>query len=105
MVTAMDVTLGMEREGRCVMPVDLPLFPLGHVVLAPSMPLPLHVFEARYRELIADCLRADRRFGIVLIRTGEEVGETPLPHEVGTVAEITAATELEGGRYGIWTEG
>lgn len=87
------------------MQIDLPLFPLGHVVLAPSMPLPLHVFEARYRALIADCLRGTRRFGVVLIREGEEVGETAIPHDVGTVAEITAATELDDGRYGIWTEG
>ncbi|MFW5729108.1 MAG: LON peptidase substrate-binding domain-containing protein [bacterium] len=42
----------------------IPLFPLG-VVLLPRMPLPLHIFEERYRVMLEDCLGSDRLFGIV----------------------------------------
>lgn len=45
---------------------DLPLFPL-HVVLFPDMPLPLHVFEPRYREMILRCREQKSPFGITLI--------------------------------------
>src|ERR1051326_9156372 len=51
----------------------IPIFPL-HVVLFPGMPLPLHVFEARYQEMMAECLQGDRTFGVCLIRSGQEVG-------------------------------
>lgn len=85
--------------------MDLPLFPLGQTVLAPSMPLPLQIFEPRYREMIAHCLETDRKFGVVLIREGEEVGETASPYEVGTIAEITTANRLDDGRMLIETEG
>jgi Lon protease-like protein len=85
-------------------PLDLPLFPLGTVLL-PSMTLPLHIFEPRYRQMIAACLQHDRRFGVVLIREGEEVGETALPFDVGTVAEIIASTRLPDGRMNLIAEG
>jgi uncharacterized protein len=85
-------------------PLDLPLFPLG-TVLVPSMTLPLHIFEPRYRQMIAACLEHDRRFGVVLIREGEEVGETALPFDVGTIAEIVASTRLPDGRMNLITEG
>ncbi|HXT34812.1 MAG TPA: LON peptidase substrate-binding domain-containing protein [Chloroflexota bacterium] len=84
--------------------VELPLFPLN-VVLLPDMILPIHVFEPRYREMMAHCLDADRRFGVCLIKEGFEVGGLATVFEVGTVAEITAATLLDDGRLNIMTEG
>jgi len=69
---------------------ELPLFPLK-TVLFPLAPLHLHVFEARYLEMIRLCMAEDRPFGVVLIREGEEVGETPDPYLVGTVARIEKA--------------
>ncbi len=51
---------------------ELPLFPLN-TVLFPGQTLPLHIFEPRYRQMIADCLQADRTFGVVLIRDGEDL--------------------------------
>ena len=44
--------------------VELGLFPLG-IVLLPTEQLPLHIFEDRYKELIAECLDADTEFGLV----------------------------------------
>ena len=50
----------------------LPLFPLPNVVLFPNVFLPLHIFEPRYREMVADALASDRMIGMVLLRPGWE---------------------------------
>ena len=83
---------------------DLPLFPLS-TVLVPSMTLPLHIFEDRYRLMIRTCLRDDKRFGVVLLRTGSPAGEAAGPCTIGTVAEITAVSRLDDGRMFLITEG
>ena len=83
---------------------ELPLFPL-QVVLYPEMPLPLHIFEPRYREMILRCREENSPFGVVLIRSGEEVGEAALPHTVGTLARITHFEELPDGRMDILVMG
>lgn len=80
------------------MPETLPMFPLGTVLL-PGMVLPLHVFEPRYRQLVTDVLADDRRFGVVLIERGHEVGGDDSRTAVGTVAEVVRAEELEDGRW------
>jgi uncharacterized protein len=79
---------------------SLPMFPLGSVLL-PSMVLPLHVFEERYRALIRDCLAADREFGVALIERGSEVGGGDIRAMAATVAEIVQAQELPDGRWGV----
>lgn len=84
---------------------DLPLFPLGAVVLFPDMPLNLRVFEPRYKQLVSDVLQQDASFGIALIREGREVGMPAVPHEVGTIARITEVTPLDGGNLYISTVG
>ncbi|MDA0677333.1 MAG: LON peptidase substrate-binding domain-containing protein [Chloroflexi bacterium] len=66
----------------------LPLFPLN-TVLFPGAPASLQIFEPRYREMLRDCMAADRRFGVVLIKSGTETGAPAVPHRVGTVARIT----------------
>ena len=83
---------------------EIPLFPLN-VVLFPRMMLPLHIFEERYKEMINGCLASDSRFGVVLIKEGQEVGETAVPHDVGTVAHITRVTSLDEGRMNLITLG
>jgi Lon protease-like protein len=84
--------------------VVLPMFPLGAVLL-PGGRLPLHVFEPRYRALTRYCLTRDRRFGVVLISRGSEVGGGEVRTEDGTVATIDRAVALPGGRYGLVTHG
>ena len=79
------------------MPNRLPLFPLS-VVLFPGTPLPLHIFEPRYRQLLADCLAGDRRFGITPTGT---VREAPEPGAVGCTAEVRVNQELPDGRSNI----
>ncbi|HVB13142.1 MAG TPA: LON peptidase substrate-binding domain-containing protein [Candidatus Dormibacteraeota bacterium] len=76
---------------------ELPIFPL-RLVLYPHMPLSLHVFELRYQALVRDCQGAEGRFGVVAIRSGEEVGGPADPERVGTVAVITKLRPLPAGR-------
>ncbi len=76
----------------------LPMFPLGNV-LFPHMVLPLHVFEPRYRALVDDVLAGDKRFGVPLITRGHEVGGGDERTDVGTVAQILRAEQLDDGRW------
>jgi hypothetical protein len=82
----------------------LPLFPLG-TVLFPGATLNLHIFEERYRLMIARCLEENQPFGVVLLRSGEEVEEDRVPSapaipcEIGTLAYIDNSIHLEDGRY------
>ncbi len=80
--------------------VRRPMFPLGSV-LVPSAGLPLHIFEPRYRALVKDCLAGDREFGVVLIERGSEVGGDDVRSDIGTVARIAEAVELDDGRWAV----
>ena len=66
---------------------EISVFPLG-TVLFPGGPLPLRIFEPRYLDMVSDCLRNERPFGVCLIRSGAEVGEPAEPHRTGTLARI-----------------
>jgi len=79
----------------------LPLFPLPNVVLFPNVFLPLHVFEPRYREMVADALAGDRFIGMVLLKPGWErdyEGRPPV-YPIGCSGLITHAEQLPDGRY------
>lgn len=75
------------------MPSPLPLFPLNHALL-PAELLPLHIFEPRYRRLLADCLAGDQRFGIT-------TAESPGPGTIGCVARIRGTQVMPDGRSNI----
>jgi Lon protease-like protein len=79
---------------------ELPLFPLN-TVLFPGMALPLYIFEDRYKLMISECVAESRPFGVVLIRTGQEVGEGASIHDVGTTAHITQVENLADGKMNI----
>ncbi len=87
------------------MGVPLPIFPLG-LVLFPGMPLPLHIFEDRYRALVEHLLDGDdddRCLGVVAIRDGYEVGDMAVhsAHRVGCEAVLTEVQQRPDGRYDI----
>ena len=85
--------------------MELPLFPL-HTVLCPGVALPLHVFEPRYRAMVARCIETESPFGIVLIRDGREVGGGPTSiATVGTIAEIREVGTFSDGRYELLVVG
>ncbi len=90
----------------------VPLFPLSHVLL-PGMPLPLHIFEQRYRDLLADVQAAPgtSTFGVVALRSGTEAQTrhvadgTPDLEEVGTLAEILEVEPNDDGTSDLLSVG
>jgi uncharacterized protein len=85
----------------------LPLFPLPTVVLFPGVFLPLHIFEPRYRAMVADALAGDRLIGMTLLRDGWEdsyEGRPPV-YAVGCSGVITHCEQLPDGRYNIILRG
>jgi Lon protease-like protein len=91
----------------------LPLFPL-HVVAFPHLPLPLHIFERKYRQMTADLLEEGNiyggRFVVTMISAGREVAAKPgtgqlTVRRVGTICEIRRADKFADGRYALLTVG
>lgn len=95
------------------MPEVIPLFPLSHVLL-PGMPLPLHIFEQRYRDLLSDIAEAPTGpvFGVVALRAGTEAmtrhvrhGELPEVEPIGTTAEILEIETSDDGTSDLLSVG
>jgi Lon protease-like protein len=95
------------------LPESVPIFPLGEVVLFPDTLLPLHIFEPRYREMVADALSGDRTIGMVLVR-GVDGAIDPAPPEspdrpeiypVGCAGRIVQHEKFEDGRSMIVLQG
>lgn len=84
--------------------MDLRLFPL-QTVLFPGMRMPLHVFEDRYKIMVRECIEEGVPFGVVLIKSGVEVGGGATPHSIGTTARITQVEHLEDERMNIFLIG
>ena len=74
-------------SGPVVETLDIPLFPL-QTVLFPGSVLPLKIFEQRYLDMAAACMKDNLPFGVCLIKKGSEVGASAEPHAVGTLASI-----------------
>ena len=83
------------------MPSRLPLFPLA-AALFPGTPLPLRIFEPRYRRMLTDVLAGDRRFGIVTV---DHDGDVPAPGAVGCIAHIQVSEEQPDGTFTIIVAG
>jgi Lon protease-like protein len=83
--------------------MQVPLFPLN-TVLFPGGPLPLRIFEARYLDMIGDCISSDTPFGVLLIREGAEVGPATT-HEIGTLARVVDWYQGSDGLLGVTARG
>ena len=83
---------------------ELPLFPLP-VVLFPGVPLPLHIFEPRYRQMLLDIRLANNLFGLAYFDPTSAEGETPPVGHIGCVAEVTETQTFPDGRSNILTLG
>ena len=86
---------------------SLPLFPLPNVVLFPNVFLPLHIFEPRYREMVADAVASDRMIGMVLLRPGWErdYEGRPAVYPVGCSGVLTHVERLSDGRSNLVLRG
>ena len=90
-----------------MLPPTIPIFPLPNAVLFPNVFLPLHIFEERYRAMIADALAGDRIIGMALLQPGYQADyeKRPPVYPVGCAGVITHAERLADGRYDIVLRG
>jgi uncharacterized protein len=89
------------------LPPAIPIFPLEMTMLFPGVSRPLHIFEPRYRAMIADALKGDRIIGMATLKPGFEAdyaGRPPI-YEIGCAGIITDVEELPGGRFNIVIRG
>ena len=90
-----------------MLPPTIPIFPLPNVVLFPNVFLPLHIFEPRYRAMLADALAGDRIIGMTLLMPGYEAdyqGRPPV-YGVGCAGVITHSEQLADGRSNVVLRG
>ena len=86
------------------MTISIPLFPLN-TVLFPGGVLPLRIFEPRYLDMVSECLKTDSGIGVVLIRSGQEVGELVDTYDVGTLSHIRYWHKRSDGLLGVTLQG
>lgn len=84
---------------------EIAIFPLN-VVVFPGMPMPLHIFEERYKVMINECIEEKRPFGIVLIEKGVAEGDpNVVPRTIGCTVQIVQVERLDDGRMFLMTYG
>jgi Lon protease-like protein len=90
-----------------MLPFSIPIFPLPTVVLFPNVFLPLHIFEPRYRQMVADALDGDRIIGMTLLRPGfdAEYNGAPPVYATGCSGLISHVERLDDGRYNLILRG
>lgn len=84
--------------------MNIPLFPLN-TVLYPGGPLPLRVFEPRYLDMVSNSMKTNTPIGVVLIKSGNEVGPAPEVYDIGTISEISYFHKRSDGLLGITLTG
>ena len=89
------------------LPPEIPIFPLEAALLFPGIDRPLHIFEARYRAMVADALKGDRIIGMTTLKPGYEADYAGRPdiYEIGCAGLITEVEELSGGRFNLVLRG
>ena len=90
-----------------MLPPTIPLFPLPTVVLFPTVFLPLHIYEPRYRDMVRDALAGDRIIGMTLLKPGfeDDYEGRPAVYGIGCAGLITHHERLADGRYNIVLRG
>jgi Lon protease-like protein len=88
-------------------PSSIPLFPLPNLVLFPDVDVPLHIFEARYRDMIGDIAERDAIIGMVLLRANWEPDYYAQPdvYQFGCAGHIERLVRLPDGRYNLVLHG
>lgn len=98
---------GSTVQAQSELPPVIPIFPLEMTMLFPGVSRPLHIFEPRYRAMVAEALKGDRIIGMTTLKPGYEAdyaGRPPI-YEIGCAGVITDVEELSGGRFNIVLRG
>ena len=85
------------------LPNTIPIFPLSKAIFFPGTILPLNIFEKRYIQLVSDCMKEKRLFGMVQPKVN--LGKSPEVYEVGCLGKIISFNETEDKRYLIALSG
>lgn len=104
-VSLLSAPAGIRAQSS--IPGTIPIFPLEVTMLFPGVERPLHIFEARYRAMVADALKGDRIIGMTTLKPGYEAnyhGRPPI-YDIGCAGIITEVDELQGGRFNIVLRG
>ena len=104
LLTAHEPLVAQSAES---IPPVIPIFPLEVTMLFPGVSRPLHIFEPRYRAMVADALKGDRIIGMATLRPGYEAdyqGRPPV-YDIGCAGVITEVEELPDGRFNIVLRG
>ncbi len=106
--TALAQSTAQDKTPRAeTIPQVIPIFPLEVTMLFPGVSRPLHIFEPRYRAMVAEALKGDRIIGMTTLKPGYEAdyqGRPPI-YEIGCAGVITDVEELSGGRFNIVLRG
>jgi len=98
---------GQTSQVDITIPESIPIFPLQDIMLFPGASRPLHIFEPRYRDMIADAMEGDRIIGMVMLRPGHEDnynGNPPI-YDIGCAGIISNVERLPDGRYNVIVQG
>ena len=100
---AVIIAIPSIAAAQTALPQTIPIFPLEDVMLFPEMSVPLHIYEPRYKAMIADALKGNRVIGMVLLRPGYEkdYDRSPSVFQVGCAGVINEVEELPNGEYNI----
>jgi len=100
---AVIIAIPSRAAAQTALPETIPIFPLEDVMLFPDMSVPLHIYEPRYKTMIADALKGNRVIGMVLLRPGYEKDyeRSPSVFQVGCAGVINEVEELPNGEYNI----
>src|SRR5882672_6185574 len=88
---------------QTALPETIPIFPLEDVMLFPDMSVPLHIYEPRYKAMVAEALKGNHIIGMVLLRPGYEKDyeRSPSVFQMGCAGVINEVEELPNGEYNI----
>ena len=99
--------IGQSSQAEIPIPESIPIFPLQDIMLFPGASRPLHIFEPRYRDMIADAMEGDRIIGMVMLRPGHEDnydGNPPI-YDIGCAGILSNIEQLPDGRYNVIVQG
>ena len=97
------IAIPSAAAAQTTLPEQIPIFPLEDVMLFPGMSVPLHIFEPRYKAMVADALKGNRIIGMVLLRPGYEkdYDRSPSVFPIGCAGVINEVEQLPNGEYNI----
>ena len=99
--------IGQSSQAEIPIPESIPIFPLQDIMLFPGASRSLHIFEPRYRDMIADAMEGDRIIGMVMLKptTENNYDENPPIYDIGCAGILSNIEQLPDGRYNVIVQG